>query len=150
MQNFILQVHSKAEEFAARYKLKVYEAAFCRQNRGVVLQVYLDGNVSLDSCVEISKLLSNWLDSVDAPTSRYTLEVSSLGIDRPLKSEAEFAAHIGKICRLTVRTGGVDGRKRYKGRIVKVEGGEITLRVEEESRDFVISAVDIAKANLIG
>jgi ribosome maturation factor RimP len=116
----------------------------------MVLRITLDGNVTLDNCADVSKALSDWLDGIDVPAARYNLEVSSLGIDRPLKSEAEFAAFIGKVCKLTVKTKGQDGRKRYKGRIIKAVDGEITLSSEEEGCKFILSIEDIAKANLTG
>jgi ribosome maturation factor RimP len=114
----------------------------------MVLRVSLDGVVTLDSCAEISKTLSDWLDGIEVPAKRYSLEVSSLGIDRPLRNEAEFAEHIGKYCKLSVKTKGSDGRKRYGGKIIKVESGNITLLSEDEGREFIIPADDIAKANL--
>jgi ribosome maturation factor RimP len=148
MQKFISQVHSKAEEFAKRYKLKVYEVAFRREKTGMVLRISLDGVVSLDMCANISRSLSDWLDGVDVPVSRYSLEVSSLGINRPLKSEAEFAEYAGSICRITVKTKDESGRKRYRGRIIKAEDGKILLSSDEEKQIFTISADNILKANL--
>jgi ribosome maturation factor RimP len=148
MQKFISQVHSKAEEFAKRHKLKVYEVTFRREKTGMVLRISLEGAVSLDMCADVSRSLSDWLDGADVPARRYSLEVSSLGVDRPLKSEAEFAEYVGSICGLTVKTKGEGGRKRYRGRIIKAEGGEIVLSSDEEKQIFTISADNISKANL--
>jgi ribosome maturation factor RimP len=148
MQKFISQVHSKAEEFAKRHKLKVYEVTFRREKTGMVLRISLEGAVSLDMCADVSRSLSDWLDGVDVPVSRYSLEVSSLGVERPLKSEAEFAEYIGSICKLTLKTKGADGRKRYRGRIIKAEGGNIILSSDEEKQIFTIPADNILKANL--
>lgn len=88
-----------------------------------------DRDMSVEDCAQISRHLSAILD-VDEPISgAYRLEISSPGIDRPLASEAEFAAYIGQVAHVETEWP-IDGRKRFKGEIVSVEDGKLTLRLD--------------------
>ncbi|MDR0454761.1 MAG: ribosome maturation factor RimP [Deferribacteraceae bacterium] len=150
MRDFTELLRPKAEEFAARYSLEIYDIIFKREKEGKVLRIYLDGAVNLDSCAAISRLISEWVDEQGenfVPHEHYRLEVSSLGIDRPLRSAKEFLSHKGKLCRIQTKDKDSAGRKRYKGRITDVSNGAVTIYAEEERNSFIIEIDGIAKAN---
>ncbi len=151
MQDFIELLRPKAEEFAARYNLRIYDITLLRERAGRVLRIYLDGAVTLEDCASVSRLVSAWLDEQDEtliPYEHYQLEVSSLGVDRPLRSAEDFASRKGKLCRIQTKDKDATGRKRYKGRITDVSGGSVTIYTEEESVSFTIPISNIAKANV--
>lgn len=150
MQKFITQLLSQAEEYAGRYNLKVYDVTMRKERTGNVLRISLDGKVDLDSCAEISRLVSAWLDEHEdlIPVSRYTLEVSSLGLDRPLRTSDEFLSQLGKLCRITTKEKDPSGRKRYKGRIKEVTADSVTIYSDEESAFFNLPLANISKANI--
>lgn len=125
------------------------------QINGLTLQIMAerpDGSMSVTDCEEISRGISPILDIEDPIHSEYHLEISSPGIDRPLVRISDFENWSGHVAKLETHQL-VDGRKRYKGTILSVEGDKITFRRENTSKDedpnFVLSASDIADAKLI-
>ena len=103
-----------------------------------------DGSMTLDDCEAISKQLSAVLDVEDAIPEAYRLEVGSPGIDRPLRTEAEFARYAGQLVKLETILP-VNGRKRYTGTIKSAVGGTLTLTVDHADIEIPISEVQSAK-----
>ncbi len=91
--------------------------------------------MNLDDCAEVSRELSVQLDVEDCIASRYTLEVSSPGLDRPLKKEQDFIRYQGRLAvvktteLLTDEKG--SPRKTFLGFIEGVEDGVVTIRLKE-------------------
>ena len=79
-----------------------------------------DGGIEVDDCADISNAVSAVLDVEDPITDAYTLEVSSPGIDRPLTRLKDFEEFEG-----------YEGRKRFKGVLAGVEGGEVLINLDE-------------------
>jgi ribosome maturation factor RimP len=113
---------------------------------GRVLRVYLDkeGGPNVDDLGRVSRQLSELLDSQDIVEGSYTLEVSSPGINRPLKKPEHFQRFIGK--RVRVRTGDmIDGRRSFLGILSEVSGD--TIRIEVEGKPYQIPFSMIEKSN---
>lgn len=88
-----------------------------------------DGTMSVDDCAALSRALSALLDVEDPIRSEYVLEVSSPGIDRPLVRLEDFVRFAGHEARLElVRL--LDGRKRFRGRLMGLEGDTVLLEDE--------------------
>jgi ribosome maturation factor RimP len=129
------------EPIAADSGLEIVDIELHREGRGNVLRVYLDreggsGGVDLDALTRVSRELSAALDVDDLIPSRYTLEVSSPGINRRLRVPAQFQRYIGEQVR--VRTfEPIDGRRTFLGtlRAVHIDGVVITTTPDRE--DFV-------------
>ena len=94
----------------------------------------------------MSEQVSGIFDSEDPIPGEYTLEVSSPGMDRPLFNAEQFALYIGSEAAVRLRSP-VDGRRKFKGVIQKVEAGAISLLVD--GKEFVLPALAIDKANLV-
>ncbi|EAQ04013.1 hypothetical protein OB2597_12236 [Pseudooceanicola batsensis HTCC2597] len=88
------------------------------------------GGIEVDECAEISNAVSATLDVEDPVSDAYTLEVSSPGIDRPLTRLKDFDTFQGYEAKIET-TELIDGRKRFKGVLAGVEGGEILINIEE-------------------
>ncbi|MGE0611778.1 MAG: ribosome maturation factor RimP [Hyphomicrobiales bacterium] len=88
-----------------------------------------DGTMSVDDCALVSRRLSPVLDAYDPIPGRYTLEISSPGIDRPLVRPRDFADWSGHEAKLTLKEP-VDGQKRFRGRLMGFQDGEALLEVE--------------------
>jgi ribosome maturation factor RimP len=113
---------------------------------GRVLRVYLDkeGGPNVDDLGRVSRQLSELLDSQDIVEGSYTLEVSSPGINRPLKKPEHFQRFIGK--RVRIRTGDmIDGRRSFLGILSEVAGD--TIRIEVEGKPYQIPFSMIEKSN---
>ncbi len=97
----------------------------------------------MDQCARISEELGRALDLHDPVPTAYTLEVSSPGLDRPLRTEADYARFAGRKVEITT-TEQIDGRRRWKGRLVGVDGGcavvEIDARIVRVPLGLVASA----------
>ncbi len=108
------------------------------------LQVLIDkpGGISLDDCVQVNRSLSDLLDTEDPLPGPYTLEVSSPGLDRPLKEPADFKRNMGKeakvVCHRVYKGRqvwyGMIGGAGSEGLLLKLEKGEILLPWEEIAR----------------
>lgn len=111
-----------------------------------------DGTMNVEGCEEVSRAVSPVLDIEDPINHAYHLEVSSPGIDRPLVRLSDFTDWSGYVCKLETSQM-INGRKRYKGMILGVEGNEIRFRREDpakdEDPDFVIPVSVIKDAKLV-
>lgn len=113
-----------------------------------VIRVLLDceGGITLDVIVAANRWISEVLDAEDPIPSTYTLEVSSPGVDRPLRTIADFERFIGHVA--VVKTTPIEGRARFTGEIVGTDESSVTLDVDGETVRVPIGAV--SKARLKG
>lgn len=123
---------------------------FSKGRFGAVLRVYIDhqDGIDLDDCSTVSHQLSGILDVADLITSRYDLEVSSPGLDRPLFELAHFERFKGHKVRVVLATL-VQGRRKFNGILagadgddVLVEEGEVIYRVPFEQVETARLAPD--------
>ena len=103
--------------------------------------------MSVEDCAQISRAASALLDVEDPIPSAYDLEVSSPGIDRPLTRLEHFARFAGFEAKLeTDRM--IDGRRRFRGLIVGVDGDE-TIRVRAGEAEYAVPFDTVIKAKLV-
>lgn len=103
-----------------------------------------DGRVGVERCAEISREIGTQLDVSDAMPGAYNLEVSSPGLDRILSREKDFAAACGQEIKLKTRRP-VDGRRKFKGRLIEFSDGTAVLAIDGE--EFRVPFAEIEKAN---
>lgn len=115
---------------------------------GSLLRLYIDkeGGVTLDDCARISRQLSAQLDVDDPIPHRYTLEVSSPGLDRPLHSESDFRRFAGRTIRLSTNAP-INGRRNYRGRLLGLTAGAVHLALDEGG-EIAIPQDQISRARL--
>jgi ribosome maturation factor RimP len=113
---------------------------------GKVLRLYLDkeGGPNVDDLSRVSHQLSELLDTQDVVLGTYTLEVSSPGINRPLKRPEHFARFVGKRIRVRTRDS-IDGRRSFLGTLQEVLENQITLK--QEGAQYQIPFAVIEKSN---
>lgn len=119
------------------------------QGRQSVLRVFIDKEqgILVEDCSRVSHQISGVLDVEDPIRGRFTLEVSSPGIDRPLFTLAHFERFVGSTIKLELNQATVEGQKKFRGEILKVNGEVIHLHVEDE--EFEIPFGLIQKARLL-
>ncbi|WP_346763780.1 ribosome maturation factor RimP [Wenzhouxiangella sp. XN24] len=112
------------------------------------LRIYIDGDngIGLEDCERVSHRVSGVLDVEDPIHGHYILEVSSPGLDRPLRTEQHFRSQAGKLVKI-VLAAGRPGRRRYKGTIVGIDDGIVEIEVDGER--FSLSLSDIESARLV-
>jgi len=157
-QDVVEQVRALAGRVAGSYGLDIFDVQFRREGRGLVLRVQIDRpgpsatateSVSVDDCARISRDLSAVLDVEDLVPDAYTLEVSSPGLDRPLRSADDYRRFSGRQAKLVMREP-VDGQKYFKGRLGGVEDGAVVavLIDAEDGRRHRVPIDVITRANL--
>jgi len=112
-----------------------------------------DGTFSIDDCENFSRSFSPMLDVADIISSKYHLEISSPGIDRPLVRPADFEAWAGHVVKVEMAVPQA-GRKRFRGDLEGYHEGEVRLFIDnpEKGGEPVLVGVpfaDIAEANLV-
>lgn len=104
--------------------------------------------MTVEDCAQVSRHVSAILDVEDPISGAYNLEVSSPGIDRPLTSAEDFARYVGHEASVEMEWP-VEGRKRFKGGILAVEGDEVRLKLDEKNEAVLeISGMQQAKLAL--
>src|SRR3990167_3841388 len=121
------------------------------QGRNTLFRLYIDSQngVTVDNCSLVSRQVGAMLDVEDAFSGAYRLEVSSPGIDRPLFELAHFCRFIGSRVKLRLHMP-INQCKAYKGVLLKVEGNDIYLKVDESEQELKVPFSMIDKANIIG
>jgi len=106
-----------------------------------------DGTMNVEDCAQLSRALSAFLEREDPIEGEYVLEVSSPGIDRPLTRLTDFARWAGHEAKLELTAADAAGRKRFKGRLLGLDGTDIVLEVEGARLAF--ARANIAEAKLV-
>ncbi len=128
--------------------MELVDVAFVTEHGRRILRVTIDkpGGVTVDDCGDVSRELGTILDVEDPIPQRYTLEVSSPGLDRPLLSEKDFIRFAGKKARIKTREA-MEGRKNFKATIEAVEGGRVRV-TDFDGKVFEIPLSNIDRARL--
>jgi ribosome maturation factor RimP len=131
--NTLEQVRSVAARVASGRGFELVDVELKRAGGGQFVRLFVDkpGGIGLDELQSVSQEVSAILDAEDPITGRYTLEVSSPGLDRPLRTEADYRRFVGRRARLSSYEP-IEGRRHWTGRIVACEQGVVTLDLEQE------------------
>jgi ribosome maturation factor RimP len=126
------RVRSVARRVTADRGFELVDVELKHAPGGQLLRLYVDkpGGIRLDDLQSVSEEVSAILDAEDPIEGHYTLEVSSPGLDRPLRTEADYRRFVGRLAKLSSYEL-VDGRRHWTGRIVACEGGVVTLELEK-------------------
>lgn len=145
-KNLVLMLQEAFDEFQLEYEL--VDVEFLKENNQWVLRVTIDKpeGIQLADCEKVNRLLGDYLDEKDPIERSYNLEVSSPGIERPLKKAADYERFIGREARVLTYAA-VNGSKKFDGIIAGVEGENIHLEVSGER--MIIPMDKISKAHLL-
>jgi ribosome maturation factor RimP len=127
--------------------MEVVDIEYRRESGGWILRLILDkeGGVTLDDCTRVSQEVGRSLDVEDILQTSYTLEVSSPGLTRPLKSEKDFMKYLHRLVKVKT-VDPIQNRRQFKGKLLGVSENEVEIEVEREI--FQIPLSNVAKANL--
>jgi len=112
-------------------RLELVDVVFSKGSGRGLLKVIIDHDhgVGIDDCTAVSREISALLDVEDIVPGSYALEVSSPGLDRPLKSLEDFMRFSGRLAKVTMAEQ-VDDKKFLVGRILRVEGESVVLECD--------------------
>ena len=129
------RIRAIAERVAASHGLEIWDIQSRREVSGHVVRVFIDRpgpaatpeeSVSIGDCEQVNREISTILDVEDPLPFAYTLEVSSPGLDRPLREAGDYARFAGRLSKIVVKEA-VDNQKAFEGRLRGVEGGDVLL-----------------------
>ncbi len=128
--------------------LELVEIQYRQEPVGWVLRIiiYSKNGVSVDDCATISRELSHILDVEDLIQQKYFLEISSPGLDRPLKNEKDFLRNVGEKVKLTYSSQG-----QYKsviGIIEHVDNGAVVLKLDDGLQSLKLAEINKAKLEI--
>ena len=155
MRKDLQDLWTLAEPYVRDAGFDLIEVQFAREQRGAVLRLFIDrppgseGDqtvIGVDDCERVSRDVSAALDVADNISHTYLLEVSSPGLDRPLRRERDFARFVGESARFRLEMG-VEGRRNFSGTIQAAKDGRVEIACDGRSYELPID--DIVRANLI-
>ncbi|NLI89203.1 MAG: ribosome maturation factor RimP [Epulopiscium sp.] len=139
------------EPIVAEYNYELVDIEYIKEGPNWYLRIYIDkpGGITIDDCEKTSRALEEILDEKDPIEGAYILEVSSPGLDRPLKKAADFKRNIGKIIDIKLYTPH-NNQKEYQGKLDRFEDNMVTIITEEdEAVSFKLKDIAIAKPAII-
>jgi ribosome maturation factor RimP len=153
--NVVERVRMVAARAAETHSLEIFDVQYRREAGGMVLRVQIDrpgsaataeDSVSVEDCARVSRDLSALLDVEDVLPVAYTLEVSSPGLDRPLRQADDYRRFTGRQAKIVMREK-VDGQAFFRGRLGGLDNNEVIIDGEDGRRHRVPISV-ITRANL--
>lgn len=128
-------------------RMELVDMEYRRESRGWVLRIYLDkeGGVTLDDCTRVSQEVGRILDVEDFIETPYTLEVSSPGLSRRLRTENDFMKYRGHLIKVKTLDS-IENRRQFKGRLLGIS--ENKLEIESDGGIFLIPLSNVARATL--
>ena len=149
------KVKTLAETVVSRSGYELVDVEYRREPEGWKVRLFIDrpGGVTLSDCEKISHEFGTILEVEDPIPHRYTLEVSSPGLDRPLKKEADFLGAVGLRVRLTTREP-MNGQRHFTGRLLAAaapEGGDgLALTIQDDTTgERVVPVVLLERARVV-
>jgi ribosome maturation factor RimP len=138
-----------AEPVVSGQGYELVDVEWVRGPEGWVFRVYIDrdGGVNLNDCTEVSHQLSATLDVEDVISQAYSLEVSSPGLDRPLRTEAHFRRFVGQKAKIKTRHPVGESRRNFSGILMSVDAGKVKIDVGDQVCEVPID--DVEKAHLV-
>jgi len=160
----IENVRRIAERVVRSHGYELFDVQLRRESIGLVLRVVIDfpvrraedgsvevepleHSIGIDDCQRVSQDLGTVLDVEDAIEGHYTLEVSSPGADRPLRSADDYRRFMGRRAKIVVNEA-VEGQMHFDGRLVALEGDDIVLEVGKKTRRIPLARVSRAKLDV--
>ena len=127
---------------------ELVDVEFVKEGPNWYLRIYIDkeGGITIDDCEAVSRALEVELDKNDPIEQAYILEVSSPGIDRPLKKESDFAKYAGEIVDIKLYKA-FEGSKEYQGALKGLENNIVTI-TDDNGKEISFDRKDIAGVRL--
>ena len=131
----------KTEEYLTpiveEYGFELVDVEYVKEGSNWYLRAYIDkpGGISVDDCEKVSRRLSDILDEKDYIEDSYIMEISSPGLDRPLKKEKDFQRNMGKL--VEVRTyRPIEKQKEFCGILTAFDSNSVTIDEDGTERTF--------------
>lgn len=143
------KIREMAMQVAGDLSYRFVDLSLAGRGRTALLRISIDkeGGVTLDDCEAFSRTFSAVMDVEDPIAGPYTLEVSSPGLDRPLKNTEDFSKSIGKLVRLVTKEK-IGDQSFFVGRLLAIQGDSVQLLISGGKKEILIPFDKISKARL--
>ncbi|MBO4325803.1 MAG: ribosome maturation factor RimP [Clostridia bacterium] len=130
--------------------LELIDCEYKKEGGRRVLRIYIDkkGGVGLDDCEAVSRSVEPVLDSEDFIDEAYTFEVSSPGLDRPLKTERDFARYEGEDVEVGLYAA-IDGKKKFTGKLIGLKDGVVSIDCGGQTLEFQQKDISKVKRTIV-
>ena len=142
------RVEALIAPIVAEKNFELVDVEFVKEGQNWYLRLYIDkeGGVTIDDCEVVSKAVEVVLDEKDPISQMYILEVSSPGIDRPLKKDSDFVKYAGEIVDIKLYKA-ENGAKEFQGALKGLENNIVTI-TDESGNAFSFDRKAIASIRL--
>jgi len=154
MEEKINEIIEKVKELLAPILeeggFELVDVEFVREPIGWVLRIYADrpgGGITISDCQWISERLGTLLDVEDIIPHSYNLEVSSPGLDRPLKSKKDFDKHVGIVVKIKTLNP-MDNQRNFKGEVISTSDTGVTVHDVSRNAEVEIPYENIKSARV--
>ncbi len=143
----VRRVEELVQPIADRNGVEIVEVLFVHENGRWCLRIFMDkpGGVNLNDCETVSREIEQVLDELDFIPHSYVLEVSSPGLERPLKRAEDYVRYAGRLIQIGTYAP-QDGRRKFTGRLMGSNEEGVTIQVNEHK--ITIPWNNISKARL--
>jgi ribosome maturation factor RimP len=151
MSDYVVEkVQGFVESFLPSMGLELVEIQYRQESMGWVLRLFIDGpdGIGVDQCARVSRELNTFLEVEDLIQHAYSLEVSSPGLERPLRSSADFKRYAGKKARIKLRHP-IEDKKVFIGLVGESDEKEVELLFDDgTSSRFLMENIRKARLSL--
>jgi len=136
------------EEVVRNYGYFLVDFNLRGHGRNQVIEVYIDAEhyINADDCSKVSRELNNKLQNITGPDNLYRLDVSSPGVERPLKFIEQFPKHLNKKFELSYQQN--DETKKAEAELIEVRGDELKF-LTKDKKEIIIKFKNIIKAKVL-
>ncbi len=137
-KNLINLIYKKSDSIAIDLGFELVDVEYKKEFGSNFLRIYIDkpGGIHLEDCQVFSEKISQYLDTEDPISETYYLEVSSPGLDRPLKTDKDLKRNIGKEIEINLYKA-IDNKKKYDGELLDFNESEIIISDNGNNKLFI-------------
>ncbi|MBQ6823401.1 MAG: ribosome maturation factor RimP [Clostridia bacterium] len=131
-ENIASRVEALASPVAQELGYELFDVEYVKEGPDWFLRLFItkEGGIAIDDCEAMSRAVDPLLDEADIIKDHYYLEVSSVGLDRPLKKEKDFRYFMGEMIEVKLFRP-LEGKDLWVGKLTGYEDGNFTVSVEE-------------------
>ncbi len=143
---FVGQIWDMLAPVVTSQGVEILEIEYRRESIGWVLRIFIDSEdgVSVDDCANVSRVAGDVLDVADIIENSYHLEVSSPGLNRPLRKWEHFHQHVGDIVEIRTVVP-LQGRRNFKGPLKEASPEQVVVECDGKEYTVALSLIDRAR-----
>ncbi|WP_262430246.1 ribosome maturation factor RimP [Paratissierella segnis] len=137
------------DESARSLDYELVDVEYVKESGSYYLRVYIDkkAGITLDDCQSMSELLGEKLDKEDPIENAYYLEVSSPGLDRPLKNDRDLKRNLGKDIEISLYKP-LENKKKFEGNLKFFTEDKIVIKINDDEMEIPRDAISVIKLAL--